>query len=126
MNGFHKEDSSVLGFLKNCLFRECLLNKELRKFFEILIEEHDVDKLPVFVFDLVDFDEGPADFAVTLGFSLVSEYSEDERDALYGITYKRGIEPYDCPFTKKQALKKIEQYPHIEQKFRELFPFIEF
>ena len=49
---------------------------------------------------------------------------ESETDALYGIACKRGFDP--CEMSCEKASMHLEKHPHVEQIFREVFPFIEF
>ena len=50
-------------------------------------------------------------------------HSEADEYALYGISIRRGNEPYGIPITPRQALADLEASPDIERIHRKVFPF---
>nr|WP_101084534.1 hypothetical protein [Neisseria meningitidis] len=51
--------------------------------------------------------------------------SNDQKNALTGIAFLRGIDVYDPPISKEKALKALEKHPEIYQRFQHFFPFVE-
>jgi hypothetical protein len=117
-------DSDQIGFVVSCLFYQAINKDELHKWTYEVIKKY--DELPIYIYDLAYFDEPLFHISKVIGFVPHWPFSLEDKQALDGIAYKRGVEPYDCPLTKEEALKKLEECPHIEKKFREIFPFIEF
>lgn len=124
MRGYVHGDSGEIGFVLSCLYRGAIKNNDFTQWTYSIISKY--NELPLYIYDLADFDGNRLHLERIIGFSPYWNASEKEKLTLYGIAYKRGFEPYDCPLTKEEALKKLEQHPHIEKKFREMFPFIEF
>lgn len=63
-------------------------------------------------------------FKVYKVFSHVPHWRHSETDeyALYGISIRRGNDPYDIPITPRQALADLEASPDIERIHRKFFP----
>jgi hypothetical protein len=122
--GLVNGDSSLIGFVVRCLFNSAIEDKDIRDWSMHMIEKY--DDLPLYMYDLPDYKKGDYNLPELIGFATSWKFSEKDSEALYGIAYKRGFEPYDCSLTKEEAIKRLEECPHIEKKFRDTFPFIDF
>ena len=60
-----------------------------------------------------------------IGFNPHSKLSVTQKNSLIGIAFLRGIDVYDSPVSKEQALQALAENPHILDEFRRFFPFIE-
>ncbi|ADY98006.1 Uncharacterised protein [Neisseria meningitidis] len=84
-----------------------------------------IEDIPFYIFDLADFDVGIGDIGNIVGFAPSSSLPKSKKNALTGIAFLRGIDVYDPPVSKEKALKALEKYPEIYQKFQHFFPFVE-
>ena len=120
-----KEDCEDLGFAISCLFSETISLSEFKTWLEIVIKEMPIEKIPLYIFDLMNFNDTLANIDNVIGFVAPSKLSMQQKNALVGITYLREIDVYDPPISKEQALAALNKNPHVLDKFRRLFPFIE-
>lgn len=122
MKGLEKNDSDLIAFVNACLFFQAIDKKEINDWAtHIVATEKDY---PMYIVDLMAFNEAIFKVTNVIGFAPHWERTEDEEKALYGISYKRGINVYDSSVSKQQALDKLDENPLIEKKFRKVFPFI--
>ncbi len=84
-----------------------------------------IEDIPFYIFDLADLDEEIDNIYNIIGFVSSYSLSKLRRNALTGIAFLRGIDVYDPPVSKEKALKALEKYPEIYQKFQHFFPFVE-
>lgn len=125
MWGYESADSGKIGFVLTCLYRDAITDEEFLKLIFHIIEHN--DDYPPYIIDLTDYKGDRLWLVKTIGFSTGWPFAEEDDNAIYGITYKRGFKPYkDVTITKEEALKKLEECPHVEKMFREIFPFIDF
>src|SRR5262245_5426791 len=119
-SGLTKKDSSRIGFVVSSLFSEALNVSEMHEWITHVMGSEATT--PGYLFVLFEF-RGPL-FKIyeTIGFVPHWPYTDDEKLALLGIAFKRGREPFDPPIDRETALKKLHQYPHIEERFRATFP----
>lgn len=124
-----KNDSADIAFVKLCLMSGAISQDELREWLYHVIEHY--DDIPTYFFDLLDAKDLREMFRGAngpIGFFTSSDLSEIESDALTGIAYKRGFYDgplgYDVHIERDEALKALQQNPHIEKRFCEMFPFI--
>ena len=126
-----KNDSADIAFVENCLMSGAISQNELRQWLYHIIEN--TDNIPTYVFDLLDTKDLREMFRGAngpIGFFTSSDLNDAESDAVTGIAYKRGH--YDRPLGhdvyigRDAALEALEKNLHIEKRFREMFPFIEF
>lgn len=122
---YKNSGSTDLGFVLNCLFSGSITKQEFRQWIERVISELPIDNIPLYFFDLLEFDDGLANIIKIIGYSPVSYLSDDEDRAGYGIVYLRKMEQYEYRISKKVALKALKRNPHIYQRFKLFFPFIE-
>lgn len=122
MAGFTKNDSGRIGFVTSCLFAQALDVEEMKQWATNMLAGS--EESPPYMVDLLEFNSPLADIFQIIGFVPHWPYSEDAELALYGLAFKRGREPYDCPLDRGTALKKLEQHPEVESTFCAEFPFI--
>ena len=98
-----------------------------------MIEHTDIDKLPTYIFDIMELEDLREIFKGAngpIGFDAFSDLSDIEENAIDGIAYKRGFYDhplnYDIHISREDALKALTASPHIEDRFRETFPFIDY
>ncbi len=84
-----------------------------------------IEDIPFYIFDLADLDEEIDNIYNIIGFVSSYSLSKLRRNALTGIAFLRGIDVYNPPVSKEKALKALEKYPEIYQKFQHFFPFVE-
>lgn len=124
MRGLTKDDSERIGFVTSCLFGQALDIEEMKQWVtNLLAAEQDT---PLYLIDLLDFKGPLSDIFKVVGFVPHWPFGEDAELALYGIAFKRGRQPYDCPLNREEALQKLAQYPQVESAYRSEFPFIAF
>jgi hypothetical protein len=121
-----QDDCGDIGFAVSSIFCSAIDVGELHQWCYKLIEDHAVDDLPQYIFSLVDF-EGPlAQIFKVIGFVPGWSSVEDEDRALHGIAIKRGYKPVDWDITAEDALRALARNPSVEERFRQMFPFISF
>lgn len=125
MKGFTKEDSSRIGFATSCLFYEAIDLAEMHQWILRLMEEP-ASSPPPYLVDLLEFSAPLSHIYKVIGFVPHWPQPDDAKEALFGIAFKRGRQPYDCPIDRETAIRKLNQFPQVESTFRAEFPFIEF
>ncbi|WP_127210207.1 hypothetical protein [Neisseria meningitidis] len=120
-----KEDSDDLGFAIKCLFSQSIDLNEFKLWIEQVIRDMPIEDIPFYIFDLADLDEEIDNIYNIIGFVSSYSLSKLRRNALTGIAFLRGIDVYNPPVSKEKALKALEKYPEIYQKFQHFFPFVE-
>ncbi|WP_422463837.1 MULTISPECIES: hypothetical protein [unclassified Endozoicomonas] len=124
LSSLTKDDSEAIGFVMGCLFSSSVSVEEFNKWAMMIVDKVELDQIPPFIFDLISFQGSLTDIYKTIGFTPVWKRSNEEDAALFGIAIKRGREVYDMPVSSSVALKCLENNPHIEDIFNEMFPFI--
>ncbi|WP_420001714.1 hypothetical protein ACN19N_15425 [Acinetobacter sp. LF10] len=122
----YKEQSSDLGFAIGCLFSEAINLNEFRQWIELCINDLDQDEIPLYMFDLINFEDSLAKIHLVIGFVPGSGLSKTEKIALEGISYLRGVDIFDPISTQEQSIEYLKNNPHISEKFKQTFPFINF
>ena len=120
-----KEDSYDLGFAIICMFYDALHISEFKLWLDIVVRDTPIDKIPLYIFDLIDFDKSIGGIYDVIGVVNYGYISNDQKNALTGIAFLRGIDVYDPPISKEKALKALKKHPEIYQKFQHFFPFVE-
>ncbi|MFV8847336.1 hypothetical protein [Serratia fonticola] len=126
MKGLTKNDGDLIGFVFDCLYSGVIDKEELKEWAIHIVSKNDIDTIPSYIIDLMDFDGSLGALYSILGFSPGWRYTKKQGNALYGISEKRGRKLYDAPVTAQKAMEILEQHPEIEKRFRETFPFIDF
>lgn len=120
-----KENSQDLGFAISCLFSRSISLPEFQSWLGIVVTDVPIEKIPFYVYDLMDFNDDLANIDNVIGFVAPSKLSTQQKNALIGIAYSRNIDVYDSPISKEKALEALKNNPHILDEFKRFFPFIE-
>lgn len=94
----------------------------------LMIEKH--ENLPTYFFDLCDVKISSDVYQIMRDkFSNIlpdDGLEEKEAEVLWGIAFKRRPDLAEdaIPISRKTALKRLEQYPHVVERFKKTFPFI--
>ena len=78
------------------------------------------------MFDLMDFEDSLAKIHLVIGFVPSTGLSKTEKIALEGISYLRGVDIFDPISTREKSIECLKKNPHISEKFKRFFPFINF
>lgn len=127
MAGLHltKNNCDDIGFAKSCLLAGVISFDEFKKWLFWVVENE--EEVPNYFWDLIDLKEKDEFNPLRImGFNPYWSHSDDEDDALDGIGYKRKPDFTSDATSRTDALRKLANNPHIEKRFRETFPFIEF
>jgi len=119
-----KNNSEDLNFVLGCLYSQTIDLSDFRIWIEQVIENTPVEVIPSYIFDLVGFDGYLYEVSKIIGFVPDEYLSNDEKNALYGISFLRGVHVYDSPISKDESLKLLELNSSILENFKRLFPFI--
>ena len=120
-----KENCEDLGFAIICMFYDALYISEFKLWLDIVVRDAPIDKIPLYIFDLIDFDKSIGEIYDVIGVANYGYISNNQKNALTGIAFLRGIDVYDPPVPKEKALKALKKHPEIYQKFQHFFPFVE-
>ncbi|HGO9212997.1 TPA: hypothetical protein ACLBIP_000349 [Neisseria meningitidis] len=120
----YKENSTDLNFAIGSIYCQAINLTEFEMWVEKIIREVDLDEIPNYFFDLIDF-QSLYDLIDIIGFVPENNLSKNQDNALTGIAFLRGIDVYDPPVSKEKALKALEKHPEIYQRFQHFFPFVE-
>ena len=126
MRGLTREYSDIIGFVTKSLSYLAINRSEVSEWAIKMVVENDINELPYFLIDLMDFNDESPDLFKIIGFVPVWKHNKDQLKALYGIAIKRGKSQSDINITANEALTALEKNSEIEQRFRETFPFIDF
>ena len=121
----YRENSHDLSFALANLFSQSIDIREFNLWIDRVILQMPTDETPHYIFDLIDFNQGLCHIYEIIGFVPNSDLSEAEKNALTGIAFARNINLYEPDMTKAEALKALEENPHILDRYRLFFPFIE-
>ncbi len=122
-----KGDSEDIAFATTSLTLRILTFSEFKDWLYFVIERS--DEVPNFFFDILDLEKSfdyTLKVADHLGFWAAWDVSDGELEALRGIGFKRFSNFHSDASNRKSALAALEANPRVEEKFREMFPFIEF
>ena len=122
----HKEESFDLGFAIGYLFSKAINLNEFRQRIELCINNLNQEEIPLYMFDLINFEDSLAKIHLVIGFVPSSGLSKTEEIALEGISYSRGIDIFDPISTQEQSIEYLKNNPHVSEKFKRTFPFINF
>ena len=120
-----KDDCEDIGFAASCLTAGILSFDEFKQWLFWVIENE--DDVPNYVWDIIDLKE-KLDFVPLriMGFNPYWEHTDDEDDALDGIGYTRRSDFNSDAVSRSDALQKLADNSHVEDRFKATFPFIEF
>jgi hypothetical protein len=120
----YKEESFDLGFAISCLFLQAINLTEFRQWIGLCISDLNQDEIPLYMFDLIDFEDSLAKIYLVIGFVPSTRLSKKEKIALEGISYLRGIDIFDPISTQEQSIECLKKNPGVSERFKRTFPFI--
>ena len=88
-----------------------------------VIETSNTDDVPMYIYDLTDFDGPLFKISEEIGFSLRNYFSLEEENSIYGIAYIRNI--VDAPVEMDKAIYYLKLNNYLLKKFKYFFPFID-
>jgi hypothetical protein len=116
-------DSATIGFVVTAAFWGAISLGELRAWADhALVAAPDC---PDYMIELGGFKGALKDLFRAIGFVPSSGLSESQKQALLGIAFTRGRDPYDPPVSRATALAALEQHPEVLAQFRATFPFLD-
>ena len=121
-----RDSSEDIGFVKSCVIKGAITNKEFNDWVEYVIVNDKVDDLPQYIFDLIDFNGSFYELINIIGFTPDPILTEDEDNAIYGIAIKRFGNDLDIPISNNEALRALDRNHLISKRFKSIFPFINF
>ena len=124
--GLTRESSETIGFVLTSVMCSAIDLEELGDWCYQVIGQLEVEQVPGYVFDLMEYKGTLAGLYKVVGFVPSWTHSDEEVDALYGVAVKRGRDTDDWPITSEAALSALAKCPGIEERFRKTFPFISF
>ncbi|AOF54024.1 hypothetical protein BKG91_10810 [Rodentibacter caecimuris] len=120
----YKGNDQDLSFALDCLYCQAINLEEFKLWIYRIIETSSVDEVPVYFYDLLDFDDSLFKLSKVIGFSVKSYLSCEGEYSIYGISYIRGIDVFDSPVNKLEAISYLKLNEEILSKFKFFFPFI--
>ncbi|MCB5200599.1 hypothetical protein LGQ03_15260 [Loktanella sp. TSTF-M6] len=118
-----KDDGEDIGFVKSCFFMGIIDFNELQRWLHHVVETQ--DDLPDYIWSMLDmkdkFDFKPLK---VLGFTPYWDHSREEEQALAGIGYLRSSTFTSDLASKTDAIKLLDDNPHIHERFQHTFPFL--
>lgn len=85
-----------------------------------------IENLPDYFFDLMDFDQDLFHITNIIGFVPHSELSGEQEKSLIGIAYLRNVRSlYDIEIDRNSTMQALDKNPEILTKFKRFFPFVE-
>lgn len=122
--GLERSNGELIGFVAACFLCSAIDRRELHEWCLMTIDEHPLEALPQYIFELAEFEGFPAEIYKVIGFVPTWSHDEDDIAALYGIALKRGRERHEWPVPPKVAAMKLAQTPRTQARFESTFPFI--
>lgn len=121
----YKENNSDLNFVLANLYSQSININEFNRWIDMIISHMPTNEIPNYLFDLIDFNQPLFHISKIIGFVPDNDLSEAEQNALTGIAFLRKISLYNTDMTKERALKALEGNPHILNRYKLFFPFVE-
>lgn len=120
-----KDNCEDIGFVRVCLLAGVVSFDEFKQWLFWVVENE--EEVPSYFWDLIDLKE-KFEFKPlkVMGFNPYWLHNDDEDDALDGIGYKRRPDFRSDVTSRIDALQKLASNPHIEERFKTTFPFIDF
>ncbi len=117
-----KHHSHTIGFVVSCLFHEAIDSGELNRWADHVIVTEEV--YPHYIVDLTTFNSFLKEIFRIIGFTPDLSLTHDQKKALTGIAYLRGMASPYAQFSRDTALKALNTHPEILDEFKKTFPFI--
>ncbi|WP_077545506.1 hypothetical protein [Rodentibacter genomosp. 2] len=102
-------NSEDIAFSKVCLIYDSIDLNEFKQWLYNLVRKSDIDDLPSYIFDLIEFDGFLSDLNQVIGFNPNTSLSLEEKNAIIGIAIKRFGSIFDMPISNKEALDALEK-----------------
>ncbi|BFU60557.1 MULTISPECIES: hypothetical protein [Rodentibacter] len=120
----YKNNASDLNFAISCLYNQAVNLDEFKQWVELVINDLESDEIPLFMFDLLFFNDSLFKIYDVIGFEFNNDLSKEEDYALYYIAYERFKVLYDPCVSKDDAIIALNKHPYILDKYKKMFPFI--
>lgn len=121
----YKDDNSDLNFALACIYCQAIDLDEFKQWIDNIIIDTDIELLPPYLFELLDFNLPLFHITKVIGFTVYNDLTIQEEYALYGIAYLRKNDLYDPPINKISAIEYLRKKPKISKKFKKFFPFLD-
>ncbi|MDO5053726.1 MAG: hypothetical protein Q4D86_00245 [Pasteurella oralis] len=121
----YKDDHSDLNFALECLYCDAISLQEFKEWIELVILSMDIDDIPYYIYDLLDFDEPLFHIPKIIGFDVINQLSSNDIYSIYGIAYLRGNNIYESPINREEAILILKDNFSVANNFKKFFPFIE-
>lgn len=120
-----KNNCEDIAFAISCLAAGVISFDEFKQWLYLVVET--TGDVPHFIWDITELNDR-YDFIPLkiMGFTPHWVHTNDEDDAVDGIGYKRWSSFASDASSRRDALEKLSTNPHIEERFRNTFPFIQF
>ncbi|WP_025266812.1 hypothetical protein [Bibersteinia trehalosi] len=124
MWSIYKEDHSDLNFAIGCLYCDAINMDEFKSWIEMLVLNLKSEDIPMYIYDLLDFDGELYHISKLIGFDIINDLSESEEYSIYGIAYLRNNPIYECPIGKDKAIMVLDSNREVLERFKRFFPFV--
>ena len=119
----YKGNDQDLSFVLDCMYCQAIDLKEVKLWFLRVIETSNTDDIPMYIYDLADFDGSLFKISEVIGFSLRNYFSLEEEYSIYCIAYIRNI--VDAPVEIDKAIHYLKFNNYLLKKFKYFFRFID-
>ena len=120
----YENNDEDLSFTVACLYQKVIELDEFKKWVEQVINNTPIDNIPLYIFELLNFNQHTFHIHEAIGFPLTFSFSKKEEDALYGILFLRNKECFNKNIVKEKAIQLIYEQPEILSRFKQQFPFV--
>lgn len=119
-----KNESSDIDFALACLMVHAIHFGEFKEWLYYVIEH--ADDPPHYIFDMLDI-ELYVDFKPMRirGWHSEPEFTDDEYDALVGISFQRNINSSEDRISRTQAIAQLQSNPAFFSRVKDFFPFLD-
>ena len=121
----YKDNDQDISFVLGCMYCQAIDLKEFKLWLLRVIETSNTDNIPMYIYDLADFDGPLFKISEVIGFSLRNYFSLEEEYSIYGIAYIRNKNIVDAPVEMDKAIHYLKLNNYLLKKFKYFFPFID-
>jgi len=108
VSGLALGSSETIGFVVSSLFCGAINRAEFKEWCLHVIVSNEMDEIPPYI-----------------GFVPSWGANEETDNVLLGIAYLRGLDVFDPPIPRNDAIESVRRHRNLYDRFREVFPFIE-